>query len=181
MSHVTIDEIKRRTENNAAKRSLILHPDPEILQDLLEGLSINEARYGYPSCPCRLATGDFTLDRDIICPCDYRDPDVDEYGACYCNLFLKPDMVKSIQEGLRVLERRPLVKQQRTKSSRNNNQLTAKTTDQTKFPESPMNLWYCKQCGYVAFREDAPYICPICNAKKDMFEKILLQSHFLAS
>ena len=33
-------------------------------------------------------------------------------------------------------------------------------------------LWYCRQCGYVVFREDPPYICPICKAKKELFDKI---------
>jgi ferredoxin-thioredoxin reductase catalytic chain len=33
-------------------------------------------------------------------------------------------------------------------------------------------MWYCKQCGYVVFREDPPYICPICKAKKEMFAEI---------
>jgi ferredoxin-thioredoxin reductase catalytic subunit len=56
----------------------------DLLQMFLEGLKINEERYGYPVCPCRLGTGKLDLDRDIICPCDYRDPDVAQYGACYC-------------------------------------------------------------------------------------------------
>jgi len=33
-------------------------------------------------------------------------------------------------------------------------------------------LWYCKQCGYVVYREDPPYVCPICKAKKEMFTQI---------
>ncbi len=33
-------------------------------------------------------------------------------------------------------------------------------------------LWYCKQCGYVVFREDPPYVCPICKAKREMFAEI---------
>jgi rubrerythrin len=32
-----------------------------------------------------------------------------------------------------------------------------------------LKLWYCKQCGYVVFREEPPYVCPICKAKKEMF------------
>ncbi|WP_455364674.1 rubredoxin-like domain-containing protein, partial [[Eubacterium] cellulosolvens] len=32
--------------------------------------------------------------------------------------------------------------------------------------------WYCKQCGYVAFREEPPYLCPICKAKREMFAQI---------
>ena len=39
-------------------------------------------------CPCRLAAGDREWDRDIICPCVYREPDVAEYGSCYCNLYV---------------------------------------------------------------------------------------------
>jgi rubrerythrin len=33
-------------------------------------------------------------------------------------------------------------------------------------------LWYCKQCGYVVFREDPPYVCPICKAKREVFAEI---------
>jgi rubrerythrin len=33
-------------------------------------------------------------------------------------------------------------------------------------------LWYCKQCGYVTFREDPPYVCPICKAKKEFFAEL---------
>ena len=40
------------------------------------------------ACPCRLASGDFALDRDVICPCVYREPDVAEHGACFCGLYL---------------------------------------------------------------------------------------------
>ena len=39
-------------------------------------------------------------------------------------------------------------------------------------PELKKKLWYCKQCGYVVFREDPPYICPICKAKREMFVEI---------
>ncbi len=56
--------------------------------ELLEGLLVNKDRYGYMSCPCRLASGDREKDKDIICPCVYRTPDVEEYGSCYCNLYV---------------------------------------------------------------------------------------------
>ena len=56
--------------------------------ELLEGLLRNKERYGYMACPCRLAAGEREKDRDIICPCVYRTPDVEEYGSCYCNLYV---------------------------------------------------------------------------------------------
>jgi ferredoxin-thioredoxin reductase catalytic subunit len=55
----------------------------EKVFDLLDGLLINRERYGYMSCPCRLASGNRDWDRDIICPCIYREEDVRAYGRCY--------------------------------------------------------------------------------------------------
>ena len=60
-----------------------LNPDQEFTLDLVRGLLANEARYGYQSCPCRMASGERARDLDIICPCDYRDPDLSEFGTCY--------------------------------------------------------------------------------------------------
>ena len=54
-------------------------------------LLVNKDRYGYMSCPCRLSSGDREKDQDIICPCVYRDPDVKEYGSCYCNLYVSTE------------------------------------------------------------------------------------------
>ncbi|XHH07518.1 MAG: rubredoxin-like domain-containing protein [Candidatus Bathyarchaeia archaeon] len=37
--------------------------------------------------------------------------------------------------------------------------------------EPKRRLWYCKQCGYVTYREKPPQVCPICKAKTEMFEE----------
>ena len=65
--------------------------DRERTFELLEGLLINRERFGYMCCPCRLASGDREWDRDIICPCIYREQDVKEYGSCYCNLYVSKE------------------------------------------------------------------------------------------
>ncbi|MFH1626159.1 MAG: ferredoxin-thioredoxin reductase catalytic domain-containing protein [Pseudomonadota bacterium] len=79
----------------------------DTVVDLLQGLLINKERYGYMSCPCRLASGDRERDKDIICPCVYRAPDVAEYGSCYCNLYVSKDWNEGkIPHGY-VPERRP--------------------------------------------------------------------------
>ncbi len=62
--------------------------DRERVFELLEALIVNKKRYGYMSCPCRLASGNREKDKDILCPCVYRAPDVEEYGSCYCNLYV---------------------------------------------------------------------------------------------
>ena len=65
--------------------------DRERTFELLEALLQNKERYGYMACPCRLASGDRENDKDIICPCVYRTPDVVEYGSCYCSLYVSAD------------------------------------------------------------------------------------------
>ncbi len=145
----------------------------------LEGLKTNEERYGYPVCPCRLGTGNLDLDRDIICPCDYRDPDVAQYGACYCRLYVNKAVYES-QNLPEVPERRPKEKQSRAYGTPMPAQPPAATsTNQQPTPTpQPQNaqvkkkLWYCKQCGYVVYREDPPYVCPICKAKREMFTEL---------
>ena len=62
--------------------------DKDRVFELLEALLENKKRYGYMCCPCRLAAEDREKDKDIICPCVYRGPDVKEFGSCYCNLYV---------------------------------------------------------------------------------------------
>jgi ferredoxin-thioredoxin reductase catalytic subunit len=81
--------------------------DRERTFELLEGLLENKERYGYMVCPCRLASGDREEDKDIICPCIYREPDVEEYGSCYCNLYVSQEWNQGKIPHTYVPERRP--------------------------------------------------------------------------
>ena len=62
--------------------------DRQMVDDLLAQLLVTKKRYGYMACPCRMPNGKLELDRDIICPCLYRAPDMEAYGACYCGLYV---------------------------------------------------------------------------------------------
>ena len=84
--------------------------DQMLVMDLMEALLVNKERYGYMCCPCRLSTGDRDNDRDIICPCEYREEDVREFGSCYCNLYVSSDWNEGKIEKVYVPERRPLEK-----------------------------------------------------------------------
>ncbi len=81
--------------------------DQEQTTALLESLLTNKKRYGYMVCPCRLATGNRESDRDIICPCEYREADVKEYGSCYCGLYVSPAWNQGEVPHSYVPERRP--------------------------------------------------------------------------
>ncbi|MHA1196140.1 MAG: ferredoxin-thioredoxin reductase catalytic domain-containing protein [Promethearchaeota archaeon] len=96
------------------KNNWILNKDEETLNELIEGLVENKKRYNYQSCPCRLASGVRELDRDLICPCDYAPQDIQEYGTCYCNLYMREDFYKTINKKyVLVPERRPIEKEKK--------------------------------------------------------------------
>ena len=181
MTGITIEQVQKRAEADAKTYGYYLTPDADLLQGLFDGLRVNEERYGYPSCPCRLASGNFDYDRDIICPCDYRDPDVLEFGACYCRLYVNKNVYESKDELPTVPERRPLQKQARAFSTavppKEEKHDTAAGGEQ--MVEIMPKVWYCKQCGYMVFRDEPPYICPICKAKKEFFAEIKTQVNFL--
>jgi ferredoxin-thioredoxin reductase catalytic subunit len=62
----------RELNDDARAAGYNLNPDKSFTLGLVEGLLVNEQRYGYPACPCRLAEGVREKDLDLICPCDYR-------------------------------------------------------------------------------------------------------------
>jgi ferredoxin-thioredoxin reductase catalytic chain len=180
LTAITIEMVRKRAEADARTYGYYLNPDPEFLQSLLEGLKKNEERYGYPSCPCRLASGKFEYDRDILCPCDYRDPDVQEFGACYCALYVRKDIYEGKTELQPVPERRPLEKQAKAYGAAASPAETVPTAKEKakEISEAKPKLWYCKQCGYVVFRDDPPYVCPICKAKRELFAEIKTRIDF---
>jgi len=108
----TLEGMKEYVKMVSQKNYWILNKDPVAYNDLLDGLVDNKKNYGYQSCPCRLASGNRELDRDLICPCDYAPDDVKEFGACYCNLYLRSDFYETINaEFVNIPERRPLEKE----------------------------------------------------------------------
>ena len=92
----------------AARKGLIFNPDDEVVLPLITGLFANKGSLGYPSCPCRLAFGELDKDKDIVCPCDYAKPDIEQFGKCYCELYVSQAYLDAtIDKNQRVPERRP--------------------------------------------------------------------------
>jgi ferredoxin-thioredoxin reductase catalytic subunit/rubredoxin len=138
-----------------------LNPDVPFTTSLVEGLLANEDRYGYWSCPCRLADGVKERDLDIICPCDYRDPDLEEWGACYCALYVSQEVLEGKREVQPVPERRPAVPPQLQRREKPPTAVVA---------ETGWPVWRCRVCGYLCARNEPPGVCPVCKARKERFE-----------
>ena len=93
-----------------AAKGNFFNPDMAMTLELMAGLLVNKGRYGYMACPCRLASGTFELDKDVVCPCAYRDADVAAYGACYCGLYVSAAVRDGESALPTVPERRPVEK-----------------------------------------------------------------------
>jgi len=139
-----------------------LNPDVAFTKELVKGLLVNEKRYGYWACPCRLASGNKEKDLDIICPCDYRDPDLSEYDQCYCALYVSEKILRE--------EKKPASIPERRGSEEEKIKVTpiSESLSELSFP-----VWRCRVCGYLCARENPPEVCPICKAKKERFEKFI--------
>ena len=65
-----VDALYKKLDRDSESGGYHLNPDVKFTKDLVQGLIVNEKRYGYQACPCRLAAGKKSEDLDIICPCD---------------------------------------------------------------------------------------------------------------
>ncbi len=88
-------------------KGYFFNKDKDLVHELLESLMKNKERYGYMACPCRLTFGERETDKDIICPCKYREADVGEFGACFCGLYVSKELNEGKLEAQYVPERRP--------------------------------------------------------------------------
>ena len=103
----TKEEVRKFIEMVAKKNGWYLHPDEDFLEMLIEGLQTNYNRYEYFACPCRMHEGIREKDADVICPCDYCKPDLEEFGHCYCGLYTSEEFHKSRKMPEGIPERRP--------------------------------------------------------------------------
>jgi ferredoxin-thioredoxin reductase catalytic chain len=161
-----IDKLLSRLEREAKQGGYHLNPDTNFTKGLVRGLLINEKRYGYRACPCRLAANDRQQDLDIICPCYYRDPDVTEFGACYCALYVSGEVLAGKKELGPVPERRLPA------DARAKHEISAEANYSGSLKLS-VPVWRCLVCGYLCGREGPPEVCPICKAGKERFERFI--------
>ena len=150
------EKIKREAEEGGYH----LNPDQAFTMNLVRGLLVNEQRYGYPSCPCRISFGKREEDLDIICPCDYRDPDLDEFNACYCALYVSDAILKKELSVGSIPERRPPRSERKAVLAGSSGRLTDMAL--------PFPVWRRRDT-----RDTPPLVCPVCKATKDRFERFI--------
>lgn len=160
----TVRREVERVRKVAAQGGYRLHPDTAFVEELVAGYLVNRERYGYDSCPCRLATGDVEKDRAIVCPCVYRDDDLANHDACYCALYVTDDF-----QG----EDNPPVPE-RWDPDAVARPVKALAGERGDAAFVPVKAHVCQVCGYVAVKDTAPRICPVCGVTADRFTPVQL-------
>ena len=168
-----VEALAARLTNEAEGAGYHLNPDRDFTLGLVEGLLTNERRYGYRACPCRLATGDKAKDLDIICPCDYRDADLVDWGACYCGLYVSDEVLAGTKKVEPVPERRPPAAERAGGGAARTLAGAPRSQDRPSAPAPSLPVWRCRVCGYLCARDAPPGVCPICKAQADRFERFL--------
>jgi ferredoxin-thioredoxin reductase catalytic chain len=156
-----IDKLYKKLKEDAESGGYNLNPDIKFARALVKGLLMNEKRYGYRACPCRFASGKEEEDIDIICPCDYRDIDLDEYGSCYCALYVD----RGILEGRKNVKAIPDRRYTNKKKKGNKASSAGEKILDIEYP-----VWRCRVCGYLCARKNPPEVCPVCRADRERFE-----------
>lgn len=157
-----VSEIEAEILREAEADGYRLNPDREITQGIIEGIAANEERLGYWRCPCRMSAGDRREDLDIICPCQYRDDDLRDYGRCYCALYVTQGYIDAGSPPDPIPERRPASGTPTGKS---------KEAEMADIDGGAVKTWRCTVCGYLCARSGPPHLCPICRAKSEKFEE----------
>jgi ferredoxin-thioredoxin reductase catalytic subunit len=152
------EELNVFLEKNAKEKGYYLNKDTAFVSALLEGLIKNLNRYGYSSCPCRLSTGNYALDLDLICPCAYMENDVQKYGSCFCALYVS----KEVYEGKKLAPSIP--------ESRPHDKIFNINYSQVNVSKIATEKWKCSVCGYEHLSDEPPEKCPKCGASKEFFK-----------
>ena len=76
-----------------------LYPEPEVVENVIQGLADNLAEHGRMYCPCAEVEDSKTKGSQMVCPCGPHHADIARQGYCDCALFASRDFIA--EESLR--------------------------------------------------------------------------------
>ena len=85
---------QRWMEKYCKQHGYIINPNWMMSTNLKSNLCEMEATFGKRYCPCFEPSGDKALDKKMMCPCEYVEDEIAEYGTCHCALFGPADLPK---------------------------------------------------------------------------------------
>jgi ferredoxin-thioredoxin reductase catalytic subunit len=77
----------------STKGSYTLYPEPEVVENVVQGLADNLVAHGRMYCPCAPVEESKTKGSEMVCPCRPHHADIARQGYCDCALFASHDFV----------------------------------------------------------------------------------------
>ncbi len=85
-----VEQLLQVWEDFAKGKEFKVADDKEFVRTLAEGELENMRNHGLKYCPCRITTGNYDQDLNLICPCNFFiQVTWKEQGECWCGLFVK--------------------------------------------------------------------------------------------
>ncbi len=81
-------------EKYCKQKNYTVNPSWMMTTNLKSNLCEMEATFGKRYCPCFEPSGDKVLDKKMMCPCEFVEDEIKEYGTCHCALFGPSDLTK---------------------------------------------------------------------------------------
>lgn len=77
------------------KGSYELYPEPEVVENVVQGLADNLVAHGRMYCPCANVEDSKKRGSDMVCPCKPHHADIQRQGYCDCALFASADFAQA--------------------------------------------------------------------------------------
>lgn len=85
--------MRKFVETYTTKGKYDLYPEPEVVENVVQGLADNLVAHGRMYCPCADVEESKTKGSAMVCPCTPHHADIARQGYCDCALFASRDFV----------------------------------------------------------------------------------------
>lgn len=90
---VALARVRKFVATYVTKGKYDLYPEPEVVENVVQGLADNLAIHGRMYCPCADVEDSKARGSDMVCPCTPHHDDIARQGYCDCALFASRDFV----------------------------------------------------------------------------------------
>lgn len=90
---VALRRVRKFVATYVEKGKYELYPEPEVVENVIQGLTDNLVDHGRMYCPCAPVEDSKMKGSDMVCPCKPHHADIARQGYCDCALFASPGLV----------------------------------------------------------------------------------------
>ena len=92
---IALRRVRKFVATYVEKGKYELYPEPEVVENVVQGLTDNLVAHGRMYCPCAPVEDSKTKGSDMVCPCKPHHADIARQGYCDCALFASSDFVSA--------------------------------------------------------------------------------------